>query len=118
MKKEGIVKIRNSMDNQINEKGFATVVDTFIDIGILNKQNYEKWRKGQIVYLEKVCKGNLNKLSETLKEIYKYSKEIDLKENFTFYKKYGKGKVKLRFSKSGQDNIEKRYATHFIMKIV
>lgn len=26
------------MDNQINEKGFATVVDTFIDIGILNKQ--------------------------------------------------------------------------------
>ena len=45
-------------------------------------------------------------------------KQIDLKESFTFYKKYGKGKVKLRFSKSGQDNIEKIYATHFIMKIV
>lgn len=118
MKKEEIVKIRNSMDNQINEKGFATVVDTFIDIGILEKLHYEKWRKGQVLYLEKVCKVNLYKLSEIIKEIYEYSKELDLKESFTFYKKYGKGKVKLRFSKSGHDNIEKRYATHFIMKIV
>lgn len=118
MKEEKITRIRNSMDKQIEEKGFATVVDTFIDIGILEKLHYEKWRKGQVLYLEKVCKVNLNKLSEIIKEIYKYSKELDLKERFTFYKKYGKGKVKLRFSKSGQDNIEKRYATHFIMKNV
>lgn len=118
MKEEKITRIRNSMDKQIEEKGFVTVVDTFIDIGILEKLHYEKWRKGQVLYLEKVCKVNLNKLSEIIKEIYKYSKELDLKESFTFYKKYGKGKVKLRFSKSGQDNIEKRYATHFIMKIV
>lgn len=117
MKEERVIRIRKSMDNQLKEKGLATVVDTFIDIGILDKPNYEKWKKGQVLYLEQVCKGNLNKLSEIIKEIYKYSKELDLKESFTFYKKYGKGKVKLRFSKSGQDNIEKRYATHFIMKI-
>ena len=117
MKEEKIKKIRNLMDKQIKEKGFATVVDTFIDIGVLEKLHYEKWRKGQVVYLEQVCKGNLNKLSEIIKEIYKYSKELDLKESFTFYKKYGKGKVKLRFSKSGQDNIEKRYATHFVIKV-
>lgn len=118
MKKERTTRIRNSMDKQIETKGFATIVDTFIDVGILDKIDYEKWRKGQVLYLEKICKGNLNRLSETIKEIYKYSKELDLKENFTFYKKYGKGKVKLRFSKSGRDNIEKRYATHFIMKTV
>lgn len=118
MKEEKITIIRNSMDKQIEEKGFATVVDTFIDIGILEKLHYEKWKKGQVLYLEKVCKVNLNKLSQIIDEIYKYSKELDLKESFTFYKKYGKGKVKLRFSKSGQDNIEKRYATHFIRKIL
>ena len=101
MKEERIKQIRNSIDSQIKQKGFVTVVDTFIDVGILDKQNYEKWREGQIIYLEKVCKGNLNKLYEVLKEIYKYSKELNLKENYTFYKKYGKGKVKLRFSKIG-----------------
>ena len=113
MKEEIIIKIRNSIDSQIKQKGFVTVVDTFIDVGILNKQDYEKWREGKVIYLEKVCKGNLNKLSETLKEIYKYSKELNLIESYTFYCKYGKGKVKLRFSKSGQGNIEKRYSTHF-----
>ena len=116
MKEERIVKIRNSIDNQIKQNGFAKIVDTFMNIGILDKLDYEKWRKGQILYLEKVCKGSLNKLSETVKEIYKYAKELELTESFTFYKKYGKGKVKLRFSKSGKENIEKRYATHFIKK--
>lgn len=98
------------------EKGLVTIVDTFIDIGILDKLDYEKWRKGQIIYLEKACKGNLNKLSETVKEIYKYSQELDLVQRYTFYKKHGKGRIQLRFSKSGQENIEKRYATHFISK--
>lgn len=84
--KKKITRIRNSMDRQIEEKGFATVADTFIDNVILEKLHYEKWRKGQVLYLEKVCKVNLNKLSEIIKEIYKYSKELDLKESFTFYK--------------------------------
>ena len=117
MKEERIKEIRNSIDNQIKQRGFVTVVNTFIDIGILDKQDYEKWREGKIIYVEKVCKGNLNKLSEILKEIYKYSKELNLKESYTFYKKYGKGNVKLRFSKSCQDNIEKIYSTHFIKSI-
>ncbi len=77
--------------------------------------NFYDWRKQ--VYNASGFK-TIDSIGFWYKEIYKYSKEIDLKENFTFYKKYGKGKVKLRFSKSGQDNIEKRYATHFIMKIV
>ena len=113
-------KIKKSIDDQIKENGFATVVNTFIDIGILDKLDYDNWRNGKVPYLEKVCKGNLNKLSETVKEIYKYSKQLGLKESFTLYKKYGKGKgkgkVKLKFSKTGIDNIEKRYATHFIVK--
>lgn len=82
MKEEKITRIKNSMDKQIEEKGFATVVDTFIDIGILEKLHYEKWRKGQVLYLEKVCKVNLNKLSEIIKEIYKYSE--DLKSTLEF----------------------------------
>jgi len=36
MKEERIVKIRKSIDNQLKEKGLATIVDTFIDIGICN----------------------------------------------------------------------------------
>ena len=44
---------------------------------------------------------------------------IDLKldESWTGYNQYGKGmKRRLRFSKSGNENIEKAYATHYIDK--
>ena len=41
MKEEKIKQIRNSIDNQIKQKGFVTVVDTFIDVGILDTQNRE-----------------------------------------------------------------------------
>ncbi len=116
MKEELAGKIEKSVDNQIKENGFVSIVNTFMDIGILDKLDYERWRKGEVLYLEKVCKGNLNKLSKIIEEICRYSKQLGLKESFTYYKKYGKGKVKLQFSKSGQDNIEKRYATHFLVK--
>jgi hypothetical protein len=46
-----------------------------------------------------------------------YSKKQGLKESFTYYKKWGsKGKdtTKLRFSKSGNEHVEKSYATHFV----
>ena len=117
MKELKIAKIRQSMNEQIESKGIITVVDTFIDIGILSKANYESWRKGQISYLERVCQGNLNKLSKVVREIFKYAKEIELIEKYQFYKKYGKGKIKLRFSKSGLPNIEKRYSTIFYKKV-
>jgi hypothetical protein len=46
-----------------------------------------------------------------------YGKKQGLKESFTYYKRWGsKGKdtVKLRFSKSGNETVEKIYATHFV----
>jgi hypothetical protein len=40
---------------------------------------------------------------------------LDLKDSWTGYNQYGKGvKRRLRFSKSGQKNIEDRYATHYV----
>ena len=68
-------KIKESMDKLLNEKKVVSVVDVFIDIGILNIKDYEKWRKGQIDYLERVCRGNLNKLSKIIDEIFKYAKD-------------------------------------------
>ena len=68
------------------------------------EKNYEKWRKGQIDYLERVCRGNLNKLSKIIDEIFKYAKDKNLKVSTSFYRKYGKGKkTKLRFSKFGKE---------------
>lgn len=97
------------------EKGFVCAVDVLMQLNYLTKKDYEDWRFGRVDYLEKVCSVNLRKLSLINKLIRKYSTELDLKGSWTGYNKYGKGvKRRLRFSKSGQKNIEDRYATHYI----
>jgi hypothetical protein len=92
-------------------------VDILIQLNYLTKKDYEDWRFGRIEYLEKVCNINLSKLTLINKLIRKYSTELGLKGSWTGYNKYGKGvKRRLRFSKSGDKNIEDRYATHYIDK--
>lgn len=121
--KELTGKIHSSMYHQLKRKGYATAVDVLMDLEILSKVNYERWRNGQVPYLEKVCNINLKKLSTILHEMRVYAKTRNLKPSFCVYKKWtvkkknGQGKkpvIKLRFSKSGSEDIEKWYATHFV----
>ena len=121
--KELIGKVHSSMYHQLKKRGYATAVDVLMDLEILSKVNYELWRNGQVPYLEKVCNINLKKLSTILHEMRVYAKKGNLKPSFCVYKRWavkkkdGQGRklvIKLRFSKSGSDDIEKWYATHFV----
>ena len=111
------------MYQQCQRRGYAAPVDVLMDIGILPKQKYEDWRFGRVDYLERVCTANLNKLSSVLHQMRVYAKKADLKPSFCYYKRWGvkkkggQGKkpvIPLRFSKSGDPEIEKWYATHFV----
>ncbi|MDF2612111.1 MAG: hypothetical protein K0R92_3585 [Lachnospiraceae bacterium] len=115
--KETISAVHNSMYHQKQKNGYATTVQVLIDLQILTTEDYEKWRFGRVDYLERICKVNLSRLKFILGTMQEYSKKQGLKESFTYYKKWGsKGKdtIKLRFSKSGNENVEKRYATHYV----
>lgn len=121
--KELIGKVHSSMYHQCQKKGYVAVVDVLMDLEILSKKNYELWRNGKIPYLEKACQVNLKKLSAILHEMRVYARKSNLKPSFCVYKKWavkktsGQGKkpvIKLRFSKSGSEDIEKWYATHFV----
>ena len=111
------------MYQQLKKRGYATPVDVLMDLEILSKKDYELWRDGKIPYLEKSCNINLKKLSTILHEMRVYAKKSNLKPSYTVYKQWavkkrnGQGRkpvIKLRFSKSGSDDIEKWYATHFV----
>lgn len=62
-------KVHQAVAYQCQTRGYATVVDVLMDIGILTKQNYNNWRLGKVAYLEQVCNANLSKLALVLKEI-------------------------------------------------
>lgn len=54
----------------------------------------------------------LSNINEAIKDI---SRQRHLKKSRAAYNKYGKGKkIRLRFSKSGNEQTEEAYATHYI----
>ncbi len=120
---ELIGKVHSAMYHQCQKRGYATPVDVLMDIGVLPKQKYEDWRFGKVDYLERICTVNLRKLSFILHQMSIYAQKSGLKPSFCYYKRWGvekptgqghKSVIPLRFSKSGNPEIERQYATHFL----
>lgn len=108
-------KALQATDPLLEEKGYICFVDIFMKLGYLDAGDYEKWRRGQIPYLEKVIKVNLKKIQFVLKSVKANCERGKLKASKTIYKTWGKGSKKsLRFSKSGASNIEQLYSTHWL----
>jgi hypothetical protein len=98
-------------------KGYICSIDVLLGLNYLTRTDYEKWRNGQVECLEKICQTNLSKLTTINKIIRQVATKMKLEPSLTVYNKYGKGpKQRLRFSKSGDFNIEKAYSTHFLNK--
>ena len=90
-------------------------IDVLLKLEYLSEKDYEHWRFGKVEYLEKICGVNLKKLSTINKTIKEISGQWNLKKSWTAYNKYGKGgEIRLRFSKSENEQIEQAYATHYI----
>jgi len=110
-----IRKLNEASSELLREKGYISFVDVLIKTGKLKQEDYEDWRFGRIPYLEKVITVNLAKVSHMLRTLQENAKHGGLKPGKTAYMSWGKGpKRPLRFSKSGDPNIEQAYATHFI----
>ncbi len=104
-------RVNASMARQCQQRGYASTVDVLMDIGVLERKNYEAWRAGRIPYLEKVCTMNLNKLSNVLHQMRVFGRQAGLKPSYTAYRHKGKA---LRFSKFGRPEVEQAYATHWV----
>ena len=86
-----------------------------MELGYLDPKEYENWRMKRVPYLERVIATNLSKISFVMKTVRKNCRNGNCRESWTGYKSWGKGrKIELRFSKSGEEAIERTYATHFL----
>ena len=118
-------KVHSAMYLQCRERGYAAPVDVLMAVGFLSKKDYENWRFGRVPYLERVCTANLRKLSLVMHQMRVYAQKAGLAPSFCCYKQWGTWKkngqgrrsvISLRFSKSGDPDIERWYATHFVDK--
>jgi hypothetical protein len=108
-------RIHNAMYQCLCEKGWVAPVDVLLGVGALTKENLDCWRFGKTPFLEQACHASLKQLSEIMREIRGYAAKNELKPSWTCYHQWGKHKDRrLRFSKSGDENIEHQYATHYV----
>ena len=97
----------------VSEKGFVSAVDLFVAIGWLTPEKLREWKAGKVPYLERVIIANLHKLSSAMKEFRAWAIHSKLKPSLTVYKHKS---CFLRFSKSGNPNIETAYSTHYVLQ--
>jgi len=103
------------VEDLLREKGFVAPVELFIRMDLLSPESAENWRRGRIPYLERVIRCNLGKAGRILRILRIVAHDLDLKPSLTVYKRWTKGsRPLLRFSKTGDHNIEAAYARHFV----
>lgn len=86
-------------------------IDVFAEIGLLDRAGIQRWRSGQAPYLERVLACNLAQASRILRIVRMHAHDLGLRPSHTQYKSRGRD---LRFSVSGEANIEAAYARHFV----
>jgi hypothetical protein len=100
----------------LKAKGYISMVDVLLELGKLSREGYKRWRFRQVPFLERVLQGNLAQLNALLRAVQANSAKGKLKASWTSYMFWGKGKRQpLRFSKSGDPNLERVYATHYLL---
>jgi hypothetical protein len=108
-------RIASATQDVLRRGPVVTPVDVLIAMGLLTREHLEDWRRGRVPYLERVINCNLPRLARVLRILRCHAEDLSLKPSFTAYRRWGRGpKMRLRFTKTGDPNLEEAYATHFV----
>jgi hypothetical protein len=98
----------------LSARQIVTPIEVLIGIGWLNAADAEAWRRGRVPYLERVATANLAKLSTALRLLRGWADRTRLTPSETVYVAWTRDRHRLRFTKTGDVNIERAYRTHWI----
>ena len=97
------------------DHSYVSCIDVLCGMGLLPPGHVDSWRKGQVDFLERAVQGNPHKISSCMAMFRRWGLEKGLTASETHYvRRTRNGTIDLRFSKSGESQIEKNYRTHFV----
>ena len=110
--------VREALRSALQTQDVVSTIVVLMHMERLTKDKYEDWRFGRISCLEEVLIGNLSKMNRILRILDLCAQDFGLSPSETAYRKWGKrGKgISLRFSRSGDPNVEKAYSRCYIRK--
>jgi hypothetical protein len=108
-------RVVQAAEEALYKQQYVSPIDVFLGMKLLQPVHVIDWRKGRIPYLEQVIQGNLSKISFYMKCFRAWANEKGLILSPTVYLARTRGaKRELRFSKTGNSEIERAYRTHYI----
>ncbi|MGH9074273.1 MAG: DUF2293 domain-containing protein, partial [Acidimicrobiales bacterium] len=107
-------RVVRAAEAALADRQVVSAIDVLVGIGWLAPSHVEEWRQGRVEYLERVTQANLAKLSAAMKLFRTWATDQALVPSETVYVGRTRDRRALRFSKSGDLNIERAYRTHWV----
>lgn len=107
-------RVRLAAEAALAAKNYASALDVLIGMGWLAPDKADAWRRNDIDYLERVVGANLARISMAMHLFRSWATKEGLVPRESAYVARRPGRPALRFSKSGEPNIERQYRTHWV----
>lgn len=107
-------RVVRAAEAALAERRFVTAVDVLVGIGWLSPPAVDRWRQGRVEYLEREVQANLHKISTAMSLLRRWAERRDLQPSETAYVARTRDRRPLRFSASGNPDIERAYRTHWV----
>jgi hypothetical protein len=99
-------RIARAVSTILKRSTAVAPVDVLVHMGVLAPRDLARWRRGEVAYLEQVIAGNLTRLGRALRILRMHAHDLNLVPREERYSR--------RFSKSGDREVERAYARHFV----
>jgi hypothetical protein len=107
-------RVVRAAEAALAERQFVTAIDVLVGLGWLEPRRVQEWRQGRVDCLERVVVASLGKISTAMRCFRRWARERGLKPSETGYVARTRGRQALRFSRSGDPEIERAYRTHWV----
>ncbi len=107
-------RVREAAEAALADRQFVTAIDVLVGLGWLATSAVERWRQGRVEDLERVTQVNLAKLSAAMAVFRSWAEAQGLQASETAHVARTRDRRPLRFSRSGDPDIERAYRTHWV----
>jgi hypothetical protein len=109
-------RVTRSAEAVLAERKVVTAIDVLVGLGWLTPARVGEWRQGRVDYLERVVTVDPSKLSTAMRLFRRWAQRSGLLPSETAYVARSRDRGALRFSTSGNPNIERAYRTHWVSR--
>jgi hypothetical protein len=108
-------RVYRAAEAALARQHYVSAIDVLCGMGLLASSAVDFWRKGRIDFLESEIQGSPNKITSSMAIFQRWAHEKGLKPSETDYVRPARsGTVPLKFSFSGDPEIEKVFRTHYV----